>query len=328
MAQEKKLRDRVHDVMRLKHYSLRTEKTYLAWIKRYALYHKMQSPEDLQGGEEKLETFLTHLAVKENVAPSTQNQAMNAIVFLYRQVLRQPLGDGINAVRSKRKLRVPEVLTPDEVLHLFDYMRGAPLLIAKVLYGSGLRIIEAVRLRVHDIDFKMHQVTVRSGKGDKDRWTILAENITPELQRQIERARRLHQDDLAAGFGEAYLPHLLAKKYPNAAKEWGWQYVFPAERLSKDPGTDMTRRHHVRPETVQNAVRRAAAKMGIPKRVTCHTLRHSFATHMLANGADIRSIQEMLGHNDLNTTMIYTHVLRHWGQGVKSPLDSPPKIPS
>jgi len=326
MAQDKRLLDRVHDVMRLKHYSLRTERTYTGWIRRYVLFHKMQSPDDLADGERKLERFLTHLAVDEDVAPATQNQAMNAIVFLYRDVLKTPLGEGINAIRAKRRPKLPVVLTPTEVLHLLDHIRGVPLLIAKMLYGSGLRIIEATRLRVGDLDFGLHQVTVRSGKGNKDRWTVLPESLEEELKRHIARVRVMHTQDLAAGNGAVHLPHRLAKKYPNADRQWRWQYLFPAEGLSQDPRTGRTGRHHVRPDTVQQAVRRAAARAGIEKRVTCHALRHSFATHLLANGADIRVIQEMLGHDDLNTTMIYTHVLRDWGQGAKSPLDSPPSM--
>lgn len=318
---DKKLLDRVHDFMRSRHYSLRTEKTYCEWIKKFALHYNMKSLDDFNPGSAKVEDYLTHLAVVKNVAPSTQNQAMNALVFLYKNILNQPLENPINAVRSSRRPRLPEVLTEEEVLHLLDLMSKTSRLMAELMYGAGLRVMECVRLRVQDLDFATNRLTVRAGKGNKDRWTLLPESLHPALKRHLERVKQLHDEDLAEGFGEVYMPHLLARKYPNHAKAWPWQYVFPAAKRSVDPRTGATRRHHVMPESLQNAVRNAARAAGFTKRVTCHTLRHSFATHLLLHGTDIRSIQQMLGHDDLNTTMIYTHVLQQWQGVIKSPLD-------
>jgi integron integrase len=320
---DKKLLDRVHDFMRSRHYSIRTEKTYCEWIKKFALHYDMKSMDDFKDGAKKVETYLTYLAVEKNVAPATQNQAMNALVFLYKNILDQPFDQPINAVRSSRRTRLPEVLTEEEVLRLFDLMSKTSRLMAELMYGAGLRVMECVRLRVQDLDFATNRLTVRAGKGNKDRWTLLPESLHPVLKRHLERVKQRHDEDIAEGFGEVYMPHLLAKKYPNQAKAWPWQYVFPAAKRSVDPLSGQTRRHHVMPEALQNAVRNAARAAGFIKRVTCHTLRHSFATHLLLHGTDIRSIQELMGHDDLNTTMIYTHVLRQWQGDVESGLLEP-----
>jgi len=315
------LLDEVRDVMRLHHYSIHTERTYCDWIKRFVLFHKMKSREDLKNGEAKIEGFLTHLAIDSDVSASTQNLAMNALVFLYKRVLKEPLDKEINAIRALRKVKVPVVMTREEVAQVIVLMEGTPQLVVKLLYGSGLRIAEAVRLRIHDIDFKMRQITVRSGKGDKDRITTFPASITPQLHDHLSRVKTLHNKDLEQGYGTVYLPHALARKYPNAEKEWGWQYVFPSRDLSKDPRGGEIRRHHIDPGVINKGIKSAAQKAGLTKRISAHTFRHSFATHLLQRGTDIRTIQALLGHNDLSTTMIYTHVLQQGGYGVPSPLD-------
>ena len=313
--------DEVHDVMRLHHYSIHTERSYCDWIKRFILFHKMTGREDLKNGEIKIEEFLTHLAVNKDISASTQNQAMNALVFLYRHVLKQPLDKEINAVRAPRKENVPVVMTREEVAQVISLMEGTPQIVVKLLYGSGLRVIEAVRLRVHDIDFKMKQITVRSGKGDKDRITTFPESVIPLLQNHLVRVKRVHQQDLTQGFGKVYLPHALSQKYRNADKEWGWQYVFPSQNLSTDPRSGLVRRHHIDPGAINKAIKSAVKKAGLTKHISAHAFRHSFATHLLQRGTDIRTIQALLGHNDISTTMIYTHVLQQGGYGVPSPLD-------
>lgn len=318
---DRKLLDKVHDVMRLHHYSIHTERTYCDWIKRYVYFHRMKSHKDLENGEKKIESFLTYLAVKKNVAPSTQNQAMNALVFLYKKVLKQPLDDEINAVRAPKKMNVPVVMTREETAKVISIMKGTPQLIAKILYGSGLRISEAIRLRVQDIDYKLKTITVRSGKGNKDRITTFPSSITVFLENHLTRVKAIHEDDLAKGHGGVYLPHALARKYPNADKLWGWQYVFPANKLSVDPRSTMTRRHHIDPSVINKAIKSAVRMAGIDKHISAHTFRHSFATHLLQRGNDIRTIQSLLGHSDVSTTMIYTHVLQQGGHGVSSPLD-------
>ncbi len=320
-AQSPMLLDQVRNVMRVHHYSIHTERSYLDWIKRYIKFHHMRRREDLAGAEAKIEAFLTSLAVDGNVAASTQNQAMNALVFLYRQVLKIPLDEKIDAVRAERKVNVPVVLTPQEVARLLPLLDGEPQLIVKLLYGSGLRIMEAVRLRIKDLDFQMKQVTVRSGKGDKDRFTTLAASLVPAIENQMQKARVLHNQDLAAGHGAVYLPYALERKYPNAAKEWSWQYLFPARDVSTDPLTGTVRRHHVDPSVVNKAIKSAARRAGQTKVISAHTFRHSFATALLQHGTDIRTIQQLLGHSDVATTMIYTHVLQQGGHGVPSPLD-------
>ncbi len=316
-----KILDQIRQVMRLHHYSIHTERTYLDWIKRYIAFHRMKSRDDLAEGEKKIEAFLTHLAVDERVASATQNQAMNALVFLYKRVLEQPLDDTINAVRAEKKTNVPVVLTREEVMKVIPLLDGVPQLIVKLLYGSGLRIMEAARLRIKDVDFQMKQITVRSGKGDKDRVTTFPASIIPLLENHLAKVRVLHDRDLADGHGEVYLPHALNRKYPGAGKEWGWQYMFPSRDLSTDPLTGTVRRHHVDPSVINKAIKIAARRAGLTKQISAHTFRHSFATHLLQRGTDIRTIQALLGHRDVSTTMIYTHILQQGGQGVPSPLD-------
>jgi integron integrase len=320
-SQQPKLLDQVRQVLRLHHYSIHTERSYVDWIVRFVRFHSMRSREDLFPAEAKIESFLTDLAVHANVAPATQNQAMNALVFLYKRVLNHPLQDSINAVRADKKINVPVVMTREEVAAVISLMDGTAQVVAKLLYGSGLRIMEAVRLRVKDVDFQMKQLTVRSGKGDKDRFTTFPTTLTPLLQNHLAGVKTLHQQDLAQGHGEVYLTHALARKYPSAAKEWGWQYVFPARDLSVDPRSGVTRRHHVDPSVINKAIKVAVRRAGLTKHISAHTFRHSFATHLLQRGTDIRTIQQLLGHSDLATTMIYTHILQQGGQGVPSPLD-------
>ena len=319
--QPPRLLDQVRNVLRLHHYSIHTERSYLDWIKRYIHFHHMHSREDLAGGERKIEAFLTDLAVRGKVAASTQNQAMNALVFLYRKVLAKPLDQAIDAVRAERKVNVPVVLTREEVSRVISVIEGVPQLIVKLLYGSGLRILEAVRLRVKDVDFAMKQVTVRSGKGDKDRFTTLAALLIPLLENHLRRVKAFHEKDLAEGHGAVYLPYALERKYPAAARDWSWQYFFPARDVSTDPRSGVVRRHHVDPAVVNKAIKVAARRAGLTKVISAHTFRYSFATHLLQRGTDIRTIQELLGHSDVATTMIYTHVLQQGGQGVPSPLD-------
>jgi integron integrase len=281
----------------------------------------MQSRADLQPAEAKMEAFLSDLAVNQHVAPATQNQAMNALVFLYKRVLEQPLEGKIDALRAEQKVHVPVVLTREEVASVISLLEGTPQLVVKLLYGSGLRIMEAMRLRIKDVDFAMKQVTVRSGKGDKDRVTTFPASLTPLLQNHLARVKTLHQQDLAAGLGEVYLPHALNRKYPNVAREWGWQYIFPAREVSVDPRGGVKRRQHVDPSVINRAIKVVVRRAQLTKSVSAHTFRHSFATHLLQRGTDIRTIQQLLGHNDLKTTMIYTHILQQGGQGVPSPLD-------
>jgi len=312
--------DQVRDVMRLKHYAFRTELSYISWIKRFILFHKKRHPKDM--GEHEVEAFLTWLAVEKNVAKSTQNQAFNALIFLYREVLKRPLEGRVDAVRSRKKQRLPVVMSKEETHRVLSAMNGTTQLMAKLLYGSGLRLMECIRLRVKDIDFELNEIRVHSGKGDRDRLVPLPESIKTALKTHIERIKLIHEHDLAEGNGEVCLPQALARKYTNAGKEWGWQYVFPSHKISLDPRNNVMRRHHMDPSSLDRAIKRAVKLAGIIKRVSSHTFRHSFATHLLQTGTDIRTIQSLLGHNDVSTTMIYTHVLRQGGQGVKSPLDT------
>ena len=321
IKKDKRLLDEVRDVMRLKHYSIHTERSYCDWIKRFVTYHKMSSRQDLKNGEQKIEQFLTHLAVETNIAPATQNLAMNALVFLYKKVLKIPLTDEINAVRAPKRINIPVVMTRDEVRQVITIMEGVPQLIVKILYGSGLRVMETVRLRVQDIDYSMKQISVRSGKGAKDRITTFPESVIPLLENHLAKVKIVHGQDIGQGFGSVYLPYALARKYPNANKEFNWQYVFPSRNLSKDPRSGEVRRHHVDPSVVNKAIKSAVKKIGIKKRISAHTFRHSFATHLLERGTDIRTIQALLGHKDVATTMMYTHVLQQGGHGVLSPLD-------
>jgi len=315
------LLDQMREVLRVKHYSIRTERAYSDWVRRYVRFHQMRCREDLLPAEPKIETFLTDLAVKANVAVSTQNQAFNALLFLYREVLHTPLGN-IDSVRATRPVRVPTVLTAEEVRQVVGAMSGTPQLVVKLLYGGGLRLLEALRLRIQDLDFGMKQLTVRDGKGAKDRYTVLPESVIPALKEHLERVKLTHQEDLRAGYGAVYLPGALDRKYPAAPREWVWQYVFPARNLSTDPRSQLTRRHHLEEATVQRAIKIAVGRTGIAKRISSHTFRHSFATHLLQRGSDIRTIQELLGHSNVSTTMIYTHVLKQGAGGLKSPLDS------
>lgn len=310
---EKKLLDQARDVLRRNNYAYRTEQAYLAWIKRYIYFHNLQHPQDLT--EREIEAFLTYLAVERQVSPSTQNQALAALQFLYQQVLRLPLDEEILPLPAKRPKHLPVVLSRREVRAVFGKMSGTHLLICQLLYGTGLRISEALRLRVQDLDFDRGEILVRSGKGDKDRRTVLPQAVTPGLNRHLKFVRLAHESALAEGYGTVFLPRGLARKYPAAAGEWGWQYLFPAPKPSRDPRTGATRRHHLHPSGVRRAVREAAGKAGVAKHVTPHTFRHSFATHLLEDGYDIRTVQELLGHADVKTTMIYTHVLNK-GAGV------------
>ncbi|MBI3757820.1 MAG: integron integrase [Deltaproteobacteria bacterium] len=320
-SQQPKLLDEVRNVLRLHHYSIHTERSYVDWIVRFVRFHGMRARADLFPAEPKIEAFLTDLAVHGNVAPSTQNQAMNALVFLYKRVLSHALQGSIDAVRAAKRVTVPVVMTREEVAAVLSLMDGTAQLVAKLLYGSGLRIMEAVRLRIKDIDYQMKQLTVRAGKGDKDRFTTFPATLTPLLQNHLAGVKTLHQQDLARGHGSVYLPHALARKYPATAQEWSWQYVFPARTVSIDPRSGLTRRHHLDPSVVNKAIKVAVRRVGLTKQISAHTFRHSFATHLLQRGTDIRTIQQLLGHNDVATTMIYTHVLQQGGQGVPSPLD-------
>jgi integron integrase len=312
--------EQVRHTLRTKHYALRTEESYVNWIRRFIFYHHKRHPYQMNSAE--IEDFLTYLAVQQHVAASTQNQALCALLFLYNDVLRQPLDYPIDAVRAKQPTRLPVVLSQTEAQHLIANLSGTNQLLAKLLYGSGLRVMECLRLRVKDIDFDQHQIIVRCGKGDKDRDTILPDSLIAPLRRQLRHARALHQNDLEQGCGRVYLPYALARKYPNAAREWGWQYVFPSPKLSLDPRSNEMRRHHLDRSGLQKALRTAARTAGINKPVGCHTLRHSFATHLLEQGYDLRTIQELLGHNSVETTMIYTHVIKRGGMAVRSPLDA------
>jgi len=317
-----RLLDQVRQVMRIKHYSIRTERCYCDWIRRYIHFHKMRLREELtQEPKAKMELFLSDLAVNGKVAAATQNQAFNALLFLYREVLGVAVEE-VDAVRADRPVRVPVVLTRDETRRVILAMSGTTQLVVKLLYGSGLRLLEALRMRVQDVDLEMKQVTVRDGKGAKDRYTTLAESLIPVLREHLEAVRMRHQEDLKEGYGAVYLPGALERKYPKAAREWRWQYVFPARDLSKDPRSSQIRRHHLDEATIHRAIKMAVARVGIQKSVSSHTFRHSFATHGLQGGADIRTIQELLGHADVSTTMIYTHVMGQGGCGMKSPLDS------
>jgi len=318
-----KLLSEVRKVIRLKHYSIHTETSYCDWIKRFILFHKMQDRKELfKRAECKIEGFLTHLAIKNNVTTSTQNQALNALIFLYKQVLEFELEHRIDAVRANKQPRIPTVLIQQEVKNIITLLQGNTQLAVKLLYGSGLRISEVIRLRVQDIDFDYKQIIVHNGKGNKDRITTLSNQILPELKTHLQKVKLIHQQDLKNNCGTVYLPYALAKKYPNAAKEWNWQYIFPARNTAIDPRSNITRRHHIDSSTINKAIKSAVQQLKISKRVSAHTFRHSFATHLLKRGTDIRTIQSLLGHKDLATTMIYTHVLQQGAEGVCSPLDN------
>jgi integron integrase len=315
----KKLLDQVTEVARFRHLSLRTEDTYRNWIKRFILFHHKRHPRELDA--DAVRAFLTHLAVNEQVAASTQNQAFNALLFLYRQVLQMELPkiEGVQRARHSRKL--PVVFTKLEANAVIAEMSGEPQLIVSLLYGAGLRIMEAVRLRIKDLDFARQEVRVRDGKGEKDRVTMLPQALSNRLSSQVRSVRKLHAYDLQHGGGVVHLPYALERKYVNAATSFVWQYVFPAAKLSIDPKSGRVGRHHVSEQNVQRAVKSAVGAAGVRKNGTCHSFRHSFATHLLEAGYDIRTVQELLGHKDVRTTMIYTHVLNRGGRGVRSPLD-------
>ena len=314
-----KLLEQVRNCLRVRHYSYQTEKTYVYWIKRYIFFHRLRHPRDL--GAAHVTEFLSHLARVRNVSASTQNQALAALLFLYRTVLDEPLPWLDNVERAKRPARVPTVFTREEVRLILLQHRGTKWLMASLLYGAGLRLSECLRLRVKDVDFGFHQIVVRDGKGGKDRFTLLPESLEEPLRRQLAKAREVHQADLRIGFGKVELPYALARKYPRAESEWAWQYVFPSGKLSRDPRSGARRRHHLDESILQKAVRRAIREAGIEKAGGCHTFRHSFATHLLEDGYDLRTIQELSGHSDVRTTMIYTHVLNKGGRGVRSPLE-------
>ena len=314
-----RLLDQVRGKIRLKHYSIRTEQSYLDWIKRYIIFHDKQHPASLGAAE--VEAFLTHLAVERRVAASTQNQAKSALLFLYRDVLNNELPWLDNVEKAKAPQRLPVVLTRAEVQALLSQLEGVDWLMASLLYGAGLRLMECVRLRIKDVDLERKEILVRDGKGNKDRVTMLPLALVQPMKQQIARVRQQHTLDLRAGAGSVYLPNALAVKYPNAAHEWFWQYVFPAAKTSVDPRSGAVQRHHLSEQNLQRAIKQAVRDADLSKPASPHTLRHSFATHLLEGGYDIRTVQELLGHNDVSTTMIYTHVLNKGGRGVHSPLD-------
>ena len=315
-----KLLDQARDTIRLRHYSIRTEESYLRWMKQYILFHNKRHPVDM--GEPEVTAFLSHLAVDRQVSSSTQNQALAALLFLYKHVLEQPL-DWLDKIqRAKKPERLPLVFTREEVRSILIHLEGSKWIVGSLLYGAGLRLLECLRLRVKDIDFGYNQIVVRDGKGAKDRVTVLPHLVRNPLQRHLVKVKALHELDLSEGFGRVFLPGALARKYPNAPKEWPWQYVFPATKRSPDPRSTEIRRHHIPETVIQKSVKAAIRKGGIAKPGSCHTFRHSFATHLLDAGYDIRTVQELLGHKDVSTTMIYTHVLNKGGHGVRSPIDA------
>lgn len=314
-----KLLDRMREEIRVRHYSLRTEETYVDWVRRFILFHNKRHPKDM--GAEEVQGFLSHLAVERNVSAATQNQAKSALLFLYRDVLHIDLPWLDEVISAKSSKRLPIVLTQTEMRHLLNAMSGTMGLVASLLYGTGMRLLEGLRLRVKDVEFERREIIVREGKGNKDRVTMLPENLILPLRAHLEKVKALLQRDLDAGFGEVYMPDALALKYPKAARTWGWQFVFPSAVRSVDPRSGIERRHHLYEASVQRAVRDAAKLAEITKPVTPHILRHSFATHLLQAGYDIRTVQELLGHSDVSTTMIYTHVLNKGGKAVISPLD-------
>lgn len=317
---EPRLLDQVRALIRIRHYSIRTEQTYIQWIRRYILFHGKRHPRDM--GAEEITAFLSDLAVRKHVARSTQNQALAALLFLYRDVLQITLPWLDDVQRAKTPQRLPVVLTRQEVRSLLAQLEGTHWLMTALIYGAGLRLMECLRLRVKDIELHYRQLIIRDAKGQKDRVTILPQNLLEPVREHLVRVQALHQSDLAEGYGRVYLPFALSSKYPNADREWGWQYVFPSARRSQDPRGGAVRRHHAPEDALQRAVKRALRKAHIIKPATVHTLRHSFATHLLESGYDIRTVQELLGHADVKTTMIYTHVLNRGGRAVLSPFDT------
>jgi integron integrase len=320
-----RLMDEVRRALRVRHYAIRTEKAYVGWIVRFIRFHRMTHPRQM--GEAQVAAFLSSLAVEGRVAASTQNQALSALLFLYRQVLGMDLPWMEGVVRAKRPARLPTVLSVNEVQRLLLAMDGRPCLLASLLYGTGMRLMEVLRLRVKDLDLVRMEILVRDGKGGKDRRTVLPQSLREPLRRELERARVLHARDLEDGFGAVWLPHALERKYPNASREFGWQYVFPSDRRSTDPRDGRERRHHFDDGALSRAIKQACRQCGIDKPVSAHTLRHSFATHLLEAGHDIRTVQELLGHKDVATTQIYTHVLGRGAGALLSPLDRLPDNP-
>ncbi len=316
-----KLMDQVREVLRYHHYAYTTEKSYCNWILRYIHFYGGKTHPKYLGSKE-IERFLSHLVLNEKVSSSTQHQALNALVFLYKQVLDIPLSDEIAPSRSKKRRKIPTVMTPQEIQRLLAMMNGKHAFMAKMIYGGGLRLMECIRLRIQDIDFGQGLIFVRGGKGGKDRTTLFAKNIQEECQKWILHSQLLYKKDIEEGFGEVYMPEALARKYPNAAKSIRWQWLFPAQRRSLDPRTGKEMRHHVNQSGLQKAIKKAAEKANIKKKISCHTLRHSFATHMLEQGVNIRVLQDLLGHADVKTTEIYTHVLKQDVRNLKSPLDN------
>lgn len=314
-----KLLDQLRQALRVRHYSRRTEQAYGSWAKRYIHFHNLRHPAEM--GEAEINAFLTHLAVKDKVSASTQNQALSALLFLYRHVIGREVGDLGQVIRARKPTRLPVVMTRDEVKAVLANLPPEKRLMATIMYGAGLRLMECLRLRVQDIDFSKNEILVRDGKGAKDRITMLPESVKTSLQRHLKKVKEIHERDLAAGWGRVQMPMALDRKYPNASREWRWQWVFPQENRWKNEKTGEQGRHHVHESIIQKAVAVAVRKTDVTKRATCHTFRHSFATNLLERGYDIRTIQELLGHKDVKTTMIYTHVLNRGGKGVKSPAD-------
>lgn len=314
-----KLLDLVRYTARARHLSHRTEDAYAHFIKRFILFHGKRHPSEM--GAQEIQSFLTHLAVEMNVSASTQNQALSAILFLYRDVLHQELPRIEGVTRAQRPDRLPVVFTRSEVALLLSKLPNVPFLVCSLLYGAGLRLAEAIRLRVKDLEFERNEIVVRDGKGEKDRLTMLPSSVKDKLQAHLEKVKQQHERDCRQGFGEVWLPYALNRKYPNAGRSWVWQYVFPSAKISPTRDDRRLRRHHISEATIQKAIKSALAETGIVKHASCHTLRHSFATHLLEEGYDIRTVQELLGHKDVTTTMIYTHVLNRGGRGVRSPLD-------
>ncbi|MCJ7587414.1 MAG: integron integrase [Candidatus Aminicenantes bacterium] len=314
-----KLLDRLREALRSRHYSRRTEQTYCQWVRRFIFFHNVRHPAEM--AEPEINAFLTHLAVKEKVSASTQNQALSALLFLYRHVIGREVGELGDVIRARKPRRLPVVMTRDEVKPVLSSLSGDKWLMASLMYGAGLRLMECLRLRIQDIDFSRNEILVRDGKGAKDRITMLPESLKGPLQDHLKRVKEVHDRDLAAGWGRVLMPDALDRKYPNAPKEWRWQWVFPQDNRWRNHETGEEGRHHVHESIIQKAVSGAVKKAGLVKRATCHTFRHSFATHLIESGYDIRTVQELLGHKDVKTTMIYTHVLNRGGKGVKSPVD-------
>jgi len=319
VANQPRLLEQVRNSLRVKHYSLSTENSYIYWIRYFIRFHKRRHPSEMGGPE--VEAFLTHLAVDRKVSPATQNQALSAILYLYKQVLKIELPWLENVVRAKTRKFIPVVFTRDEVKRLLAQFDGTYWLLFSLIYGAGLRISECARLRVKDVDFHYKQLLIRDSKGDRDRVTVLPVPLIDPLRTHLARVKELHDQDLANGYGEVYLPYALSRKYPNAAREFYWQYVFPSRDIATDPRTKARRRHHIYEKSLHRVIKQAMQRAGITKPASTHTLRHSFATHLLEDGYDIRTVQELLGHKDLKTTQIYTHVLQKGGAAVRSPLE-------